>query len=59
VHLLDEVRSNRNIVVLNADPVALLRKNVGYLARNSCYRAATAQEEVVLLTGMSAGASHL
>src|SRR5262245_20608552 len=28
VHLLDEVRSNRNIVVLNEDPVPLLSENV-------------------------------
>src|SRR5262249_42729522 len=51
VHLLDEVRSNRNIVVLDEDPVALLSEDVGYLLRNSCYRAPTAQEEVVSLTG--------
>src|SRR5262245_32464257 len=51
VHLLDEVRSNRNIVVLNEDPVALLGKNVGDFLRNSGHGAATAQEEVVSLTG--------
>src|SRR5262249_18584273 len=35
VHLLDEVCSNRNIVVLNEDPIALLSENVGDLLRNS------------------------
>src|ERR1700745_2361556 len=50
VHLLDEVRSNRNIVVLDEDPVALLSEDVGDLARNGSHRAATAQEEVVSLT---------
>src|SRR5262249_14218203 len=51
VHLLDEVRSNRNIVVLNEDPVALLSENVGDLLRNGGHRAPAAQEEVVSLTG--------
>src|SRR5262249_4320264 len=51
VHLLDEVRSNRNVVVLDEDPVALLGENVGDLLRDSGHRATTAQEEVVLLTG--------
>jgi hypothetical protein len=51
VHLLDEVRSNRNVVVLNENPVALLGENVGHLLRNSGHRASTAQEEVVSLTG--------
>src|SRR6476646_6515014 len=50
VHLLDEVRSNRNVVVLNENLVALLRKNVGDVARDGGHRAPTAQEEVVLLT---------
>src|SRR5262245_33360868 len=51
VHLLDKVRSKGNVVVLNEDLVALLRKNVGYLLRNSGHRAATAQEEIVTLSG--------
>ena len=50
MHLLDEVRSNRNIVVLNEDRIVLLREKIGDLLRNS-NRAATAQEEVVSLTG--------
>src|SRR5215472_18495630 len=51
VHLLDKVRSNRDVVVLRADLVALLLENVGNLARNSGHRAPTAQEEVVSLAG--------
>src|SRR5262249_8275683 len=51
VHLLDKVRSNRNVVILDEDPVALLSENVGDLLRNRGHRAATAQEEVVSLTG--------
>src|SRR5262249_5108898 len=51
VHLLDKVRSNRNVVVLDENLVALLGKNPGDLLRNSCHRATTAQEEVVSLTG--------
>jgi hypothetical protein len=50
-HLLDKVRGNRDVVVLDEGPVALLRKDVGYLARNGCHRAPTAQEEVVSLNG--------
>jgi len=51
VHLLNEVRSNRNVVVLNENPVALLGENVGHLLRNSGHQTSTAQEEVVSLTG--------
>src|SRR5215813_12761093 len=51
VHFFDKVRSNRDVVVLDEDPVALLSENVGDLLRNSGHRAATAQEEVVSLTG--------
>src|SRR5262249_22635455 len=51
VHLLDKVRSNLNVVILDEDPVALLSENVGDLLRNRGHRAATAQEEVVSLTG--------
>ena len=51
VHLLDEVCSNRNIVVLNEDRIALLSENVGGILRNSSHRPMTAQEEVVSLTG--------
>ena len=41
----------RNVVVLDEDLVALLRENVGDLARNGGHRAPTAQEEVVTFTG--------
>ncbi len=51
VHLLDKVRSNRNVVILRANLIAFLLENVGDLARNSSHRAPTAQEEVVSLTG--------
>src|SRR5262245_59363008 len=51
VHLLDKVRSNRNIVILRANPIAVLLENVGDLLSNSGHRAPTAQEEVVTLTG--------
>src|SRR5262249_13412625 len=43
--------SQRNVVVLNENLVTLLSENVGDFARNGCHRAATAQEEVVSLTG--------
>jgi hypothetical protein len=48
VHLLDKVRSNRDVVVLRADLVTLLCENVGDLARNGRFRAPTAQKEVEL-----------
>jgi hypothetical protein len=51
VHLLDKVRSNRNVIVLCANPIALLLENLGDLLSNGGHRAATAQEEVVSLTG--------
>src|SRR5262245_1447297 len=51
VQLLDKVRSNRNVVILRANPIAVLLENVGDLARNSGHRAPTAQEKVVSLTG--------
>src|SRR5262249_31085773 len=51
MHLLDEIRSNRNVVVLDEDLVALLGEDVGDLLRNGGHRAPTAQEEVVSLTG--------
>jgi hypothetical protein len=35
VHLLDKVRSNRDVVVLNENAVTLLLENVGDLLRNS------------------------
>src|SRR6266511_498009 len=44
VHLLDKVRSNRNIVVLDEDRVAFLSEDVGDLLRNGGHRATTAQE---------------
>jgi len=43
VQLLDKVRSNRNVVILRANPIAVLLENVGDLARNSGHRAPTAQ----------------
>src|SRR5262245_65512849 len=51
VHLLDEVRSNRNIVVLNEDPVTLLGEYVGKLLRNGSNRDPTAHDEVVWISG--------
>ena len=51
MHLFDEAVSETNVIVLNENPVAFLSENVGDLARNGCYRAATAQEEIVSLTG--------
>src|SRR5262249_30420884 len=48
---LDKVRSNRNVVILRANPIAVLLEKVGDLARNSSHRAPTAQKEVVSLTG--------
>src|SRR5262245_56488715 len=51
VHLLDKVRGNRNVIVLNEDFVALLSEDVSDLLRNSGHRATAAQEEVVSLTG--------
>src|SRR5262249_47226615 len=51
VHLLDKVCSNRNIVILRANPIAIFLENVGDLLSNGGHRAATAQEEIVSLTG--------
>src|SRR5262249_20360869 len=51
VHFFDKVRSNRDVVVVDEAPVALLSETVGALRRNSGHGAATAQEEVVSLTG--------
>src|SRR6516165_10087772 len=50
MYLLDEVRSNRDVVVLRADLVAFLLENVGDLLRNRGHRPATAQKEVVFVT---------
>jgi hypothetical protein len=47
VHRPDEARTERDVVVLDEDLVALLRENVGDLAGNGGDRAPTAQEEVV------------
>jgi hypothetical protein len=53
VHLLDKVRRNRNVVILGANPIAVLLENVGDPLRNSGHRNPTAQEEVVPLTRTS------
>src|SRR6516165_8078333 len=38
VHLLDEVRRNRNIVVLRENPIAIVLENVGDLLRDGGHR---------------------
>src|SRR5262249_1705164 len=53
MHLLDEIRSNRNVVVLDEDLVALLGEDVGDLLRNGGHRAPTAHEEVLSLAATS------
>src|SRR5262249_7878911 len=50
VHLLDKVRSNRNVVILGANPIPVLLENVGDLLRNGGHRTPTAQEKIVFVT---------
>src|SRR5215831_11132421 len=55
VHLLDKVRGNRNVVILGANPIAVLLENVGDLLSNGGHRTPTAQKKIVFVT---AAAQH-
>jgi hypothetical protein len=46
MHSLNEARSERDIVVLDEDPVALLDQHIRDLARHVGHRTASAQEKV-------------
>src|SRR5262249_9505175 len=50
VHLLDKVRSDRNVVILGANSIAVLLENVGDLARDGGHRTPAAQEKIVFVT---------
>src|SRR6202011_3821337 len=50
VHRLHETGTQRNIVVLNENLVALVREHIGNLARHGSYRTATAQEKVITVS---------
>src|SRR5262249_33997734 len=50
VHLLDKVCSNRKIVILSANLIAVLLENVGDFLSNGGHRTPTAQEKIVFVT---------
>ena len=49
VHHFHEAFTGWGVIVLYQDLVALFGEHIGHLARDGCYRAATAQEEIVAL----------